>query len=219
MTMPHRVLILSQDDRWHRLEDLGERMANWSRDLHDVSAEITHDPEVLAGSKLKTCDVCVLCATMGELSDSQERGIVDFVNQGGALFGVHSATVADEQHVAYIDLIGGRFTHHSPYQEFQVTIEEKEHPITSGLDDFMIHDELYVLDREPEGARVLATALWEGRAQPLVYVKGHGQGWVLYNALGHDEAAFDHPAFQKLVVQGLDWACQVAASGRKHSHT
>jgi type 1 glutamine amidotransferase len=45
----------------------------------------------------------------------------------------------------------------------------------------------------------------------MVYVKPYGRGRVLYNALGHDASAFDHPSFQRLVVQGLAWACRTGA--------
>lgn len=72
----------------------------------------------------------------------------------------------------------------SHYHEFQVKIEEKDHPITREIEDFKITDELYVLDRAPEGAHILATALWEDKAQPLLYTKSGGKGKVLYNALG-----------------------------------
>jgi hypothetical protein len=215
--MPKRILILSQDDRWHKLEELGARIARWAEELDNVAAQISHDLEVLAGGELDACDVCVLCATMSDLTAGQEQGLVDWVAGGGTLLGIHSATVVDEKRTAYIELIGGRFTHHSPYHEFEVRIatvagptdeaSTPGHPIVRGVDDFRIHDELYVLDRPPRGAHVLATASWEGADQPLVYTKGYGQGRVAYNALGHDQAAFDHPAFQKLVRQAIGWAC------------
>ena len=208
--MTKRVLILSQSDRWHKLEDLGARIVRWLGRLEGVETETCHDKAALAGGQLDGYDVCVLCATMSGLTAEQERAVVDFVAGGRSLVGIHSATVVDEERTAYIDLIGGRFTHHSPYHEFEVRVVGQGHPITAGVGDFKVQDELYVLDRAPEGAQVLATALWEDQAQPLVYVKKHGKGQIVYNALGHDDAAFDHPAFQKLVVQGIEWACQEA---------
>ncbi len=205
--MSARVLILSKNDQWHPLEELGSMIVNWSQELEGVEIEVSHDKEILASGKLDTCDVCILCATVGELTDEQEQAVVDFVEKGKGLFAVHSATVVDEKRTKYINLLGGRFTHHSHYHEFQVTIEDREHPITSGVGDFKIRDELYVLDRHPEGAHILATALWEDKVQPLVYTKDYGKGKVLYNAMGHDGAAYENPAFQKLVAQGLKWMC------------
>jgi type 1 glutamine amidotransferase len=118
--------------------------------------------------------------------------------------------VVGEERGRYIDLIGGRFVHHPPCQEFQVEIEERDHPITRGIENFKIIDELYVLDRRPRDAYILATARWEDRPQPLIYTKS--RGGVIYNALGHDQAAYDNPAFIRLVVQGIQWAMSTLPS-------
>jgi len=207
--MSARVLILSKNDQWHPLEELGARIVDWAGELEGVEAEVSHDRGILTSGKLDTYEVCLLCTTMRELTDEQEQALVNFVERGKGLFGIHSATVVEEERTRYINLIGARFVHHSPYHEFRVKIEDREHPITSEIDDFPICDELYVLDRQPAGAHILATALWENEVQPLVYTKSYGRGRVLYNALGHNEAAYDNPAFQKLVVQGIKWMCDV----------
>jgi hypothetical protein len=200
--MSTKMLILSKDDKHHKLEDLGSRIANWSKKVDRIETGESHDRGMLASEQLDGYDVCV------------EQGIIDFVRGGQVLIGIHSATVTDETREGYIELIGGRFTHHSHYHEFEVQVQEREHPVTSKVDDFKIPDELYVLDREPKGARVLATAIWEDGAQPLLYTKSYGQGQVLYNAFGHDKAAFDHPTFHKLIVQGLQWARDVIETSR-----
>jgi len=203
--MTTKALVLSQNDRYHPHEELGSRIIDWSKELGGIDMEVSHDKDILASGKLDPYDVCILCATMSDLTSEQEHGIVDFVDDGKNLFGIHSVTVVDEERKEYIDLIGGRFTHHSHYHEFQVKIEEKDHPITRGIKDFKITDELYVLDRVPEGACVLATALWEDRVHPLLYTKSRGKGKVLYNALGHDQAAYNHPVFRELVTNGIQW--------------
>lgn len=204
--MAARILILSKNDRYHPLEELGSRIVDWSKELEDVETEVSHDKGILADGKLDAYDICILCTTMDDLTAEQEQGIVDFVDNGKNLFGIHSVTVVNEKHTEYINLIGGRFIHHDPYHEFQVKIKEKDHPITRGIKDFEITDELYVLDRTPEGAHILATAIWEDKPQPLLYTKRRGRGQVLYNALGHDQTTYDHPVFQKLVIQGIRWA-------------
>ncbi len=90
----------------------------------------------------------------------------------------------------------------------------RDHPVVAGLGDMTFSDELYVLDRAPRDATVLAVAEWQGSAQPMVYVKPYGVGKVLYVAPGHDEATYGHPAFRRLVMQGLAWACDAAPARR-----
>ena len=205
--MPARTLILSKNDQHHPLEELGGRLMAWLADSDAVEAEESHDAAVL--EDLAAYDLCVLCATMSELTPEQEASAIQFVRDGGKLVGIHSVTVIDVERTAFTDLIGGRFTHHSPYHEFPVKVIEPGHPVMAGVEDFSILDELYVLDRAPAGAHVLATAEWDDVTQPLVYTKDVGAGKVLYNALGHDQAAYDHPDFRTLVLQGIDWILAV----------
>ncbi len=47
---------------------------------------------------------------------------------------------------------------------------------------------------------------WSKKVEPIVYVKRHGQGRVVHNLLGHDEKARENPAFQTLLVRGVEWA-------------
>lgn len=201
--MPSNVLLLSQDDQYHKLVMLGSLIVEWSKEIKDIDIQITHDKEMLL--KLNDFNICILCLTTTQLSIEEEKALADFVNSGNSLFVFHSASVIDEKNAKYIDLLGARFVTHAPYNEFPVIIADKNHPITKGLEDFKISDELYVLDREPKDAIILATALWEGKAQPMVYAKNFGNGKVIYNALGHDEAAFYNPSYRQLTVQGIKW--------------
>jgi type 1 glutamine amidotransferase len=201
--MKVNLLILSRDDQYHQLQELGSKIVDWIGGLEGIKIEVAHDGEILTDGRLSSYDICILCTALSDLTDEQEEGIIDFVDDGKKLFGIHSATVVGEEHRKYIDLIGGRFVHHPRRHEFQVKIEDRDHPITKGIVDFKITDELYVLDRTPKGAHVLATALWEDKPQPLIYTKSEGR--VLYNALGHDQSAHNHHAFRRLVIQGVRW--------------
>jgi type 1 glutamine amidotransferase len=197
------ILLLSQDDQFHKLETLGSLIVDWSKELSDIDMQVSHDMDMLL--KLNGFNLCLLCLTVSQLNDEEEQALVDFVKSGNRLFAFHSASAVNENNTKYIDLLGARFITHSPYHEFPVTIIDKEHPVTKGIDDFRISDELYVLDREPKDVNVLATTIWENKTQPMVYAKKYGNGKVLYNALGHDEAAFNNPAYRQLTVQGIKW--------------
>ena len=205
--MPAKTLILSKNDQHHPLEELGERLMSWLADVDAVAPVATHDYEAL--TELTQVDLCILCATMDLLTPEQEASVLDFVSGGGKLVAIHSATVIKPEREGFIDLVGGRFTHHSPYHEFPVRFVSPEHPVVAGVEPFSILDELYVLDRAPDGADILATADWDDAAQPMIYTKRQGDGTMLYNALGHDQAAYDHPAFRQLVLQGIDWILAV----------
>jgi type 1 glutamine amidotransferase len=198
-----KVLILAQSDKYHPLEILGEMMSGWLK-AENVDITLSKDRSALS-SDLNQYNLLVFAMTAGKLSPSEEDALVSFVDSGKRLFGIHSATVVEPENVKYIDMIGGRFVHHSPHHEFTVKIADPGHPILENMSDFKITDELYVLDRTPSSASILMTAFWENHAQPMLYLKAYGRGRVLYNALGHDQNAYENPNFKKLVIRSVKW--------------
>lgn len=163
--------------------------------------------ESLLAANLTQFDGVVSYVCAGDLTLEQETGLVEYVHAGGAYIGVHGATTLRGDHPAYDEMLGGRFVSHPPVGEVAVTIVDREHPITQGITDFTITDELYMLDKfDPAQSRILATATHEGQTHPVAYTKACGKGKVFYLALGHDERALEHGDFQKLLRNGIGWA-------------
>ncbi len=200
----HQVLILAENDQYHPLETLGEMTEDWLKSSGMTNVTLSKDRSVITGD-LNQYDLLILVITTNKLSPAEEDALVGFVEDGKKLMGIHSATVVSEENVKFIEMIGGRFVHHSPHHEFTVRVAHPHHPIVEGLRDFKITDELYVLDRTPSAASVLLTAFWEDGAQPMLYIRAHGQGKVLYNALGHGPEAYENPNLEKLIIQGAKW--------------
>jgi type 1 glutamine amidotransferase len=160
---------------------------------------------VLESSDLRSYDLCVFYVTVRSLTREQESNLANFVAEGKGFVGIHPSTVVSAENEKYIDMIGGRFVTHSHYHEFPVTIKDEHHPITQGVSDFRVSDELYVVDCDAEKVHILATTEWEGKEVSLAYTKTYGDGKVFYLALGHDMAAWKHEAFRKLLLQGTAW--------------
>ena len=199
-----KILILAQDEKPHSLGILGKMMVDWLKDAGFSNVTLTDDRSTITGD-LNEYDLLILSMTVYKLSPAEEEAIVSFVDGGKRLFGIHSVTVVDPGNEEYIKMMGGRFTTHSPHHEFTVKVADPGHPIVEGMKDFKITDELYVLDRTPSAASVLLTAFWDDHAQPILYLRAHGKGKVLYNALGHDQAAYENPSFEKIIIQGVSW--------------
>jgi len=87
---------------------------------------------------------------------------------------------------------------------FTVNIADANHPVTAGVSDFAVEDEIYISAYEPT-LHILASAQWHGRAHPMAWVKHFGQGRVFYTTLGHTADTFRQPAMQQLVTQGVRW--------------
>lgn len=198
---------------------------NWeetSRTVHAILQEsgrfdvtISTDKEAFASSELKDYDVVVLSYGFwkeAEPSDQAKSGLLDYVSSGGSVVALHFACSSFQDWNEYAVLLGRVWKQgvggHGPYGEFEVNIKDPEHPITKGLDDFKTEDELYSKLTGDEEIEVLASAYsdWSERVEPIVFVKRYGEGRVVQNVLGHSMASKQNPSYQRLLINGVEWA-------------
>lgn len=210
-----RVLILSGDN--HRFVDSAAVIHDFLVADGDLSVELIEDQNVLASSQLNEFDVCVFgtgftrrirhsddtITMQQDLTPEQEDGLFEFVSGGKGLVGIHGT--AWKVGARAVDLIGGHANWHPPGGTFTVHIEDSTHPITQGIEDFEVEDEIYMSAYDPY-LHILATAEWSNQDHPMAWVKSYGKGRVFYTTLGHGPGTFQRPAMQKLIKQGLTWA-------------
>lgn len=140
-----------------------------------------------------------------KLPQSQMMSLSDFTASGKRIFGIHCGiSYANPE---YFELFGARFTKHPPLHDFPVKISGEKHPLTDGLSEFQIEDELYMFDfKDLSQLKVLMEGEFEEKAYPLAWEKKTGAGALLYLALGHDERAFENEMFKKALLNGVFWA-------------
>jgi len=159
-------------------------------------------------------DVIVFYHTVTSITDAQLLGLLKFVESGKGYVGVHSAADSFRESPTYRDFVGGYFVTHPKYRQYQVSVTEVEHPITEGLDEFMVTDEQYITNYDPRNT-VLATALYKGKAMPVLWTKEWGKGRLFYNALGHNPDSCHDETFKTLLTRGTIWAATVPPEADK----
>jgi type 1 glutamine amidotransferase len=97
----------------------------------------------------------------------------------------------------------------------KVSLQNQEHPVTSGLTDFYILDELWINAEQNESFEVLGVALnieEDTGEQPAILVGSYGKGRIFHTILGHNETALRNPGFQTLILRAAEWASTGKAS-------
>ncbi len=183
--------------------DAVERHLNASGKF-DVT-RVDDDLGAFAAKRLAPYELVVFYWTLGKLNDARRQGILDHVAKGRGLVAIHSAADSFRGDRAWYKFLGGRFVTHPPYRRYQVSITERRSPITTGIEEFFTTDEQYILDYD-RGLGVLATALWKGKAMPVLWTKRWKKGRIFYTALGHDGKACKQPMFKKTFLRGCLWA-------------
>lgn len=175
--------------------------------LREASFEVkvTEDRDALLPESIVEYDVFLDYMHGGLLNKEQTKSVVDFVAGGKALVGVHSAAV-DKNSPEFMSLLGGKYIGHSGPEEAKVTVVDDNHPITEGISDFSIIDEIYKLDFDPTPLRVLIEGDADGKTYPVCWVRECDKGRVAFLSLGHGEEAFENKTFQELVVRCVKWA-------------
>ncbi len=209
------VLILSGPN--HGFEKSAGVIEAFLSEQDDLAVTLTEEKGTLASSEMDAFDVCVFGTGFTrfvrdpdgsrrvepDLAPEQEEGLLEFVNGGKGIAGVHGTAWCIGGRA--VDLLGGHANWHPKGSTFTVRIEDEGHPVTQELSDFEVTDEIYMSAYDP-AIHVLGSAECYEKSHPMAWVKPYGDGRVFYTALGHGPDTFRVPAVQKLVTQGVRWA-------------
>ena len=172
----------------------------------DFEVTLTAKLDDLKAESIKKYNIVLFYGSGGDFTDpAQEKGLEEFVKNGGAMAGVH-ATDAFKKSDVYWRMIGGRFTTHGG-GKFWLRIEDDKHPVTAGMKDFEIQDETYDNKMHPKAKVHSLGKVDRGKEQQsMVWVQDYGKGRVYNTTLCDNKGAWTNPSFQQLVVRGLYWS-------------
>ena len=155
------------------------------------------------------------------LSAEAKANLLGFVKGGKGFFVQHLASASFPEWKEFGNLCGRYWvmgkSGHKPRKPFVATVADKEHPITRGLADFKVDDELYakLQGKEPIQVLVEAYSNFTNKVEPLVFCLTYGKGRVVHNAFGHDGKALATPEVRVIIARGVEWAATGKIAGEK----
>lgn len=203
-----KVLYVYGGPAFHPTEEGGKLLKALLEEDGRFELEMTNDLDVFKDLSNKGYSTVVVYTTgfYNDLTPEREKGLLDFVRNGGGFVGIHSATDSFRGSRAYIDMIGGEFLMHPPQHEFKVFIADRSHYLTIRMPDFKVYDEMYHLQNyDPTKVNLIAYTIWQGKQIPLAYTREYGKGRIVYLANGHSLEVLSHPEFQKLMIRSIAW--------------
>lgn len=146
------------------------------------------------------------------LSAAARDGFLRFLDAGRGLLALHGATICFDDWPEYRQILGAWWdwghSGHAPFQKHAMRVHTDFHPVTAGVEDFVVEDELYTDARITDSVSPLVEGEWQGALHPMLWLREYGQARVCYNALGHGPEAFEHPANRVLLQRGALWALE-----------
>lgn len=171
---------------------------------------------------LLSYDVVVLYDMPQSITDAQKAKFLSLFQKGVGLVVLHHALVSYQNWPEYEHIIGGTYREPDPKKpgtvtkaagwrhdvDFSVVIAATNHPVTAGVNDFEIHDEIYWGFRVSKDVTPLITTRHPDSGKPLGWARTQDKSRVVYLQLGHGKEAFADENYRKLLAQSIRWASQ-----------
>ena len=221
---PLRVLILSGRNN-HDWKATTPALKEIYEDSGRFVVDVTNDPSSCDAGTFAKYDVIVSNWSAWpdparQWGEETEQAFLEFVRNGGGFVLFHAASATFDDWEEFQQLIGASYTKgttgHGRIHAFKVTIVDKDHPVTRGINDFWITDELWHRMGMRPTAHVLATAFsaehtgGTGNDELAAVCTTFGGGRCFNFVLGHDVAAMRSLGWKMLMLRGTEWA----ATGR-----
>jgi type 1 glutamine amidotransferase len=220
-----RVLILSGRNN-HDWEQTTPVLSKIFTEDKRFLVDLTNSPDTFNFDYLRPYDVIVSNWNSWPENDLRwpraiEEGLIKYVNGGGGLVFFHASTSVFYQWPEFQDISTAAWvekTHHSEKRPVRISIDNQTHPITKGLSDFFIFDELWIDAKQKESFQVLGSATKkeptgeECEKQPAILVSNYGEGRIFHTILGHDARTLRNSGFRTLITRATEWAASGAVN-------
>lgn len=190
------------------------------KNVEYTKAELPKDAGLLKPGLEREYDCLVMYDMVPAIAPEQQKAFVALLKTGIGVVSLHHNLGAHRDWDEFRKIIGGKFilvegdvdgkpfkkTPWSHDEDLEITVVDKQHPITQGIDDFQIHDETYGTFYTAPGIRVLLKTDHPRNNPELAWTTSYGKSRVFYLMLGHDGKAYANPSLRKLISQGICWA-------------
>jgi len=175
--------------------------------------------DIYGSDSIDPYDVLIFYDMMQEISDAQKSAFLEMLDKGKGIVFLHHCIASYQNWGEFIKILGGRYnlepriigldtlpaSDFNEGQDVDVKIADPDHPITEGLSDFQIHDEVYSGVEVLSDVHPLLTTQHVGSGENIVWTNTYGNSRIVYIQFGHDNNAYVNPNFRKLLLQSMHW--------------
>tara|TARA_B100000519_G_scaffold200292_1_gene213140 strand:- start:4246 stop:4881 length:636 start_codon:yes stop_codon:yes gene_type:complete len=145
-----------------------------------------------------------------DFTNNQQKGLKKLISEGVGLVSIHIAAASCPDWKEMKIITGGGWvtngkSWHPPIGWFKVKINDKNHPIVEGVTEFWTYDECYCdLDYKDNNHTFISGSV-DNKIMPIGWSSKYGKGIVSNISLGHSDTGQNHPMFQKLILNSLNF--------------
>jgi type 1 glutamine amidotransferase len=152
------------------------------------------------------------------IKPEQGKAVKEFVSNGGGVLFYHNVTYISPHNDDFRDVLGAVTEEHPPLRPFKVKIINRDHPITRGVNDFVVTDEQHYMAYQKDPKYLLMQSVNEngltfkdlGTSSAAGWAYDYGRGRVCYLAPGHVITSLWNPEYEKLQKNAVRWLLRQA---------
>lgn len=181
---------------------------------------------LIASQAVDQYDALIFYDMWDTITPVQKQAYIRLLQKGKAMVFLHHSLVSYQGWDEFQRIIGGKYYTKttfvngdsllSTYEHdvvIPVKIEDHRHPVTRGLADFEMTDEVYGRFGTQSTIRPLLSTTHPGSSRTIAWINPYGRSEVLFIQLGHGPEAFGNPDYRRLLRQGIEWS--VTRHGKK----
>ncbi len=200
-------------------------------DVFNAIPSITYDTLVqpqanalIASAEVNQYDVLVFYDLADSISLAQQQAYIDLLKKGASMIFLHHALVSYQNWPEFVKIVGGQY-HTQPVVvngdtlkanydhdvNIPVKVEDKNHPVTKGIRDFEVVDEVYSDVEILPSVKPLLSTTHPKSMRYLAWVNHYGNSEVICIQLGHGPSCYTNPNFRRLIQQAIEWSAKQPA--------
>jgi type 1 glutamine amidotransferase len=158
---------------------------------------------------------------LDSISPAQKEGYISLLKKGASMIFLHHSLVSYQNWPEFIKIVGGQYHTHpvvvngdtlkASYDHdvnIPVKVENKKHPVTRGITDFEIVDEVYGGAEILPQVKPLLSTTHPKSMRYLAWINHYGNSDVIYIQLGHGPSGYSNPNYRKLIQQAIEWSAK-----------
>lgn len=182
---------------------------------------VTNQPDTITSGYLEKFDVILNNWNSWPENDllwpaESGNALLRFIENGGGFVTFHASTSVFYQWPDFQKIVTAAWiqdtTSHGKCSETEVIITDPNHPVTKGMNNFVLFDELWINagsnpEFTPLGYATNAVLSTNGSPpQPAIFVATYGKGRIFHTILGHDTRAMENKGFISVLLRGTEWS-------------
>ena len=167
---------------------------------------------VYDSSLMDETDVLVFYDMYQEIDSAQKSAFLKLLEEGKGMVFLHHSLASYQDWPEFEEIRGGRYKLEgqggSTYMhdvDMSVQVLNRDHPVTRGINDFVIRDEAYGNFAVMENVQPLLGCSHPESGELIAWAHEYGKSRIVYLQLGHDHHAYENPNFRRLLSQAIAW--------------